>query len=329
MALPSREFVMKQVDDNFALQHPEAPKKLNPNDPAQAHWVQAWNAEYAEELNWIVDTHFRRFFPDAPRHLDPNDPSQATLIEYWHDIRAGIETGTSQWNWSHPPATHDDSAGSTTGTDGSGSAGGSAGGAGGAEGQHPSGDRPTVTVHIDESHFKEWVHTALEGAHYIGDTAEVLGYVAEAAGAEGSGLVWLGEALGPVGTVASTIVLLWATAHSFGTGRRMQEQQGFCYGVMWQVAGEADHHKGFIDWFNDSAEELRESFYEGVLSGRAKANDASVHNRVMLLVAYYQAHGDELNAAQSRVLNDLWHHVRESDAGRDFLSWPQPQSMGS
>lgn len=32
---------MKQVDDNFALQHPEAPKKLNPNDPAQAHWVQA------------------------------------------------------------------------------------------------------------------------------------------------------------------------------------------------------------------------------------------------------------------------------------------------
>jgi hypothetical protein len=81
--------------------------------------------------------------------------------------------------------------------------------------------------------------------------------------------------------------------------------------------------------FNDSAEELRESFYEGVASGRAKANDATVHNRVMLLVAYYQARGDELSAAQNRVLNDLWHHVRESDAGRDFLSWPQPQSMQS
>lgn len=85
-----------------------------------------------------MDTHFRRFFPDAPRHLDPNDPSQATLIEYWHDIRAGIETGTSQWNWSHPPATHDDSAGGTGGTGGTDSTGS----AGGAEGQHPSGERP-------------------------------------------------------------------------------------------------------------------------------------------------------------------------------------------
>jgi hypothetical protein len=320
MALPSREFLIKQVDSNFALQHPEAPRQLNPNDPAQAHLVQEWRELYASELYWMVDSHFFRFFPDAPRQLDPNDPSQATLIEYWNDIRAGIETGTSQWNWDHPPATADNSASAPAGT-------GAPAGTAGTGGQQPSGDRPTVTVHIDENQFKEYLHTALEGAHYIGDTAEVLGYLAEAGGAEGGALVWLGETLGPVGTVASTIVVLWATAHAFGTGRRLQEQQGFCYGVMWQVSGEADHQKGFIDWFNDSAEELRESFYDGVASGREKANDASVHNRVMLLVAYYQAHGDDLNAARARVLNDLWHQVRESDKGRDYLTWPQPESM--
>jgi hypothetical protein len=182
---------------------------------------------------------------------------------------------------------------------------------------------------MDEDQFKEFIHAWLESEHYLGDTAEILGIMAQIGGAgEDAALVWLGEALGPVGMIASTIVVLWETVHAFGTGRRLQEQEGFCYGVMWQVCGYANQQKGFIDWFNDSADELRESFYDGVTSGREKGNEASVHNRVMLVVAYHQASGNDLEAARSMVLNELWHHIRETDLGRDYLTWPTPTSMG-
>src|SRR5215475_5914062 len=108
MALPSREFVMHEVDREFALQHPQAPRQLDPNDPAQAHLVEQWNEMYTEFLNNTVDSHFFRFFPDAPRRLDPGDPSQSTLIEYWNDLRDAIVTGTSQYNWNNPPESASD-----------------------------------------------------------------------------------------------------------------------------------------------------------------------------------------------------------------------------
>ena len=65
MALPSREFLIKQVDSNFALQHPEAPRQLNPNDPAQAHFVQAWRELYASELYWMVAQAARGVLPEG------------------------------------------------------------------------------------------------------------------------------------------------------------------------------------------------------------------------------------------------------------------------
>ena len=49
----------------FALQHPEAPAQLDPNDPSQAELVQAWNEMYRDFLNRTVDSHFFRFFPNA------------------------------------------------------------------------------------------------------------------------------------------------------------------------------------------------------------------------------------------------------------------------
>lgn len=314
MALPSREFVMHEVDREFALQHPEAPRQLDANDPAQAHLVEQWNAMYTEFLNRTVDSHFFRFFPDAPAQLDPGDPSQSTLIEYWNDLRDAIVTGASRYNWNTPPESSSDQAAAGTGTG-------------------PAADpgaNPGTDVHMDESQFKEFIHAWVESEHYLGDTAEILGVMAQIGGAgEGSALVWLGEALGPVGTIASTIVVLWATAHAFGTGRRLQEQEGFCYGVMWQVCGYADQPKGFIDWFDDSADELRESFYDGVAQGREKASAANVHNGVMLAITYYQASGHDLEAARGMVLNDMWHRIRETDLGRDYLTWPAPMSMGS
>lgn len=321
MALPSREFVIHEVDREFALQHPQAPRQLNPNDPAQAQLVQQWNAMYHEFLSATVDSHFFRFFPDAPKRLDPNDPTQATLVGYWNDLRSAIETGTSQYNWHTPPESPNPDPSSSAPSASQGQTSGT--------GPAAPGQRPEVDVHMDENQFIEYVHTALEGAHYIGDSAEVLGYMARIAGAgEESGLVVLGETLGPIGMVAGTIVVLWATAHAFGTGRRLQEQEGFCYGVMWQVANHSNEDKGFIDWFNDSADELRESFYEGVASGREKGAGVAVHNAVVLAEAYYQGHGDDLETARSRILNDLWHQIRETDKGRDYLSWPVPTSMG-
>lgn len=312
MALPSREFLISEVDREFALQHPEAPRRLNANDPSQAHLVEQWNAMYHEFLSNMVDSHFFRFFPNAPRRLDPTDPSQSTLVEYWKDLRDAIEKGTSQYDWSSPPKSEDsaDATPAATPTD--------------------PGEKPELDVHLDESQFKEFIHAWLESEHYMGDTAEVLGYMARIAGAgEGSAVVWLGEVLGPVGTVASTIVVLWATVHAFGTAGRIQEQQGFCYGVMWQVCNHADEQKGFTDWFNFSAEELREAFYDGVAAGREKGSTAGVHNRVMLLIAYYQAIGHDLESARSMVLNDLWHQIREADASPDYLIWPVPASMAT
>jgi len=319
MAVPSREFLISEVDREFALQHPEAPRRLNANDPSQAHLVEQWNAMYHEFLSAMVDSHFFRFFPNAPRQLDPNDPSQSTLVEYWNDLRSAIETGTSQYDWSNEPKTADPADANPAATPAATTP---------AAPHTDPGQKPELHVHLNESQFKEFIHAWLESEHYMGDTAEVLGYVAQIAGAgEESAVVWLGEALGPVGTIASTIVVLWATVHAFGTAGRIQEQQGFCYGVMWQVCGHANEQKGFTDWFNYSAEELREAFYDGVTAGREKGNTASVHNRVMLVIAYYQASGHDVEAARDMVLNDLWHQIRESDAAPDYLIWPVPASM--
>jgi hypothetical protein len=308
MALPSREFLISEVDREFLLQHPAAPRQLDPNDPRQEHLVQQWNAMFHEFLNRMVDSHFYRFFPNAQR-LDPNNPADSTLIDYWNDIHDVIGEGKPpRYNWDE----HLAHAAETAQTQ-----------------QHEQGPKPDVGVHMDESQFKEYVRAGLEGTHYVADSAEVLGYLAEGFGAgEESALVVLGETLGPIGLITATITVLWATVEAFGTGRRLQEEEGYCYGVLWEVAGLADAHKSFHDWAGDSAEELRDSFYDGVAAGREKAAWPSVHNRIVLATAYYQASGHDLETARSQILNDMWLHIRETDKGRDYLTWPTPMSMG-
>ena len=73
----------------------------------------------------------------------------------------------------------------------------------------------------------------------------------------------------------------------------------------------ANQEKGFTDLFGDTVEELSASFYEGVASGREKGADPTVHTRVMLATAYYQKAGNDLTAAQSKVLDDMWLKIRE------------------
>ena len=194
--------------------------------------------------------------------------------------------------------------------------GGSAGSA-----QSDPGPAPGVSAPMDENALVEYVHNQLESTEKIGAVADVV----EIFAAEGGTLAAVSGILGPVGTIASTIIMLWAVVDAFGTGRRLREQEGFCYGVMWQTFGLPDADKVFQPWAGDSADDLRQAFFAGVAEGREKADDPKVHNAILMDVAYYRAtiNGDDWSAQQN-VINDLWKQTRETDLAKDWLSWPKP-----
>lgn len=194
------------------------------------------------------------------------------------------------------------------------------------------GDSSTLDVKMDENQLAEWVHSQLEATHVIGDVSEIVGQFA----AEDTVLASVAEILGPAGTIASTIIVLWATIHAFGTGTRLEEQEGFCYGVMWETFGLPNGQKKFIPWAGDSADDLQQAFFDGVDQGREKAKDAKVHNAVMMKVAYYMASNTDLkklpcegqlSSAQQDVINELWKAKRETDLASDWLAWPNPSDM--
>lgn len=189
----------------------------------------------------------------------------------------------------------------------------------------PEGHAPGVGVELDENAVLEWVHKSLEGTHYIAGVVEVVEVFHTPAGLAAVAGTSLASV---VGGIASYIIMLWAVVRAFGTGRRLQEQEGFCYGVMWETFGKPNGDKAFLAWAPDSAEDLREAFYDGVGQGREKAKDIKVHNRVMVAVGYYMVNkGSNEDWAQSYVLNDLWKKVRETDKGKDTLTWPDLQDM--
>jgi hypothetical protein len=102
MALPTQAELYAETDRQFAAQHPEAPQRLDPDDPAQASLVTAWLAIRDELLNAWTDQAFYEFFPSAGR-LDPANPEDSTLIEYWRDIQQQIvTTEQGRWNWAQP-----------------------------------------------------------------------------------------------------------------------------------------------------------------------------------------------------------------------------------
>src|SRR5215216_4488967 len=99
--LPSRAQLISVVDDDFYIRHNDAPRPLDPHDPAQAALVREWNETFRTTLHGWVDSIFFTYFPYAPRRLDPDNPGHATMIEYWQDIRNAIRDGTPpRWNWS-------------------------------------------------------------------------------------------------------------------------------------------------------------------------------------------------------------------------------------
>lgn len=103
MALATRDELHDEVDRRFGQQFPDAPERLDDDDPGHAAWIEAWLAIRDEVLHDWVDQVFARWFPDAGR-LDPDNPDDAQLIDYWTDIRDQIRDGVPGcYDWSGDP----------------------------------------------------------------------------------------------------------------------------------------------------------------------------------------------------------------------------------
>ena len=104
MAIPTKAQLFEEVDRRFAADHPDAPQRLDPDDPNQQQWVQDWVQIREQILNEWTDYVFFEFFPDG-HTLDPSNPDDAVLIEYWKDIQHQINTGEAgRWPWNSDPA---------------------------------------------------------------------------------------------------------------------------------------------------------------------------------------------------------------------------------
>jgi hypothetical protein len=203
-----------------------------------------------------------------------------------------------------------------------------------------SGKYPQIPPTLRDE-LKEWTKRVLEGTKTIGTVAEIIGFWTEAASSFSVAAVEVAlpaivetvmAILGPVGVIIGGIIVIAETIRAFGTGRRRQYQKGYCYGLMWRSLDIESQIPVFLDWFNDSADELREAFVNGVNDGRMRALDTPVRNRLLLLVAAETAKGEvSPSLAPQRVLQQLWYHVREhvpGDSESEWpLGWPRPDDM--
>src|SRR5436190_5386658 len=145
-------------------------------------------------------------------------------------------------------------------------------------------DATRVDVELDETtkaRIAEWTEHVLHGGHALASTAEVTEYLAEAVshltGSAGRAAV-MAEAVGTVtavlGPISDALFVIWAgyqVVDAFMSEKRLEKQQGFVYGVMWQALDEPNHLPQFVDGITYSADEHRDAFLEGVAEGRAKA----------------------------------------------------------
>jgi len=99
MAVPTRTELHTEVDRQFHKRHPEAPKRLDDGDPAQATLVKEWLELRDAVVNEWTDRVFFERFPTAGK-LDPDDPRDEKLIEYWLDIRNQIrDDAKPRYDW--------------------------------------------------------------------------------------------------------------------------------------------------------------------------------------------------------------------------------------
>ena len=101
MALPTRDELLAHVELRFYELAPDAPIKLDPNNPAHQTMIRQWHQAHHEMLSQLTDKVFFGYYPDAPKQLDPADADQATYIEYWKDIAEQIDGRPGRYDWSH------------------------------------------------------------------------------------------------------------------------------------------------------------------------------------------------------------------------------------
>ena len=111
MALPTRDELLAHVELRFYELAPDAPIKLDPNNPAHQTMIRQWHQAHHEMLSQLTDKVFFGYYPQAPKRLDPADAEHATYIEYWKDIAEQIDGRPGRYDWSHGSVVGADSSG--------------------------------------------------------------------------------------------------------------------------------------------------------------------------------------------------------------------------
>lgn len=93
--------MLSHVELRFRELAPDAPVRLDPDDPAHGTMIRQWHQAHHEVLSKLTDQAFFGYYPQAPARLDPADPEHATFIEYWKDIAEQIDGRPGRYDWSH------------------------------------------------------------------------------------------------------------------------------------------------------------------------------------------------------------------------------------
>jgi hypothetical protein len=101
MALPTRDELLAHVEFRFRELAPDAPVKLDPNNPTHGTMIRQWHQAHHETLSKLTDAVFFGYYPNAPKQLDPAKSDDATFIEYWKDIAEQIDGRPGRYDWSH------------------------------------------------------------------------------------------------------------------------------------------------------------------------------------------------------------------------------------
>ncbi len=208
---------------------------------------------------------------------------------------------------------------------------------------------PEVDVEMHESPWPERAEAVMDRLHQAGDLAELyemfaaeegwppiegLEWGAAEAGGEGGAIAGAAEVLSPLGYVALIGMTVMQLHNAFGSGERIQTQEGFVYGLMWEVTGHVDVDRdkdpetAFKDWGWDSASDLRGAWNKGVEEGRDMARDPKVGAAIRNAITFERQHQTKGSFVDPEhiVLNMLWEKVHEKDGALagTRLEWGRP-----
>jgi len=205
-----------------------------------------------------------------------------------------------------------------------------------------SAEHPDVDVEMPEemsTEVREAVDKALTVIHGVADAGTIVGWLGETLSKHPHAYEALAGSSEMVGLLAFTVGVPIIMYDVFTTGLRVNEQKGFCYGVMWSSLG-GDYEPKSQDYLNRITDEgERKAFQEGVEKGRDVVRDhPELRDAVKMSVVFEATRQgyDTLSSPQERTLGRVWEMVHDKDsvwrgtaAGvRDtYLSWDTPGEM--